>query len=510
MIKEIEILNFRNFEKGLKISLSKNMTVISGKNGTSKTTLLGMIAKPFKGNEKDIYNNDMSGTFSEIFKINPEYDKENRKDPIYIIYPNDKFEVQKNSGEIEQKDNAPAYIIRRNNEKLRIWTSSENTAGGGQRLYPVIYLGLKRLYPIAEIENKDLNAENDLLSEEEKKNFIRDYKKILNIQSSLEVDRILNKKNTKNSILVKGEDFGGITNSSGQDNIGQILGAIYSYKRLKKNGNYKGGLLLIDEIESSLHPDTQIKIIDYLIKESKNLDIQVVLTTHSFEIIEYIVKKTEEKNRKDLTVNYLYKKNNKIKNMNINSMELLKIKNNLYNEKIGNKKVEKKKIKIFYEDDVAVKWGKELIKGFRSEKYKLEHIPLNMSYTQIRNLSEHLEGIKILDGDVKENDIMKLPMDYAVEEEVYHFLMKEEVLEEIEEEYGYLDARDKIFDVSKNPLEQVDKITTDHYKTWYNGLEKNTGLSVNNIIKLWKKMNKEKIEQFKTELKNKIKDWPKG
>ena len=118
MIKEIEILNFRNFEKGLKISLSKNMTVISGKNGTSKTTLLGMIAKPFKGNEKDIYNNDMSGTFSEIFKINPEYDKENRKDPIYIIYPNDKFEVQKNSGEIEQKDNAPAYIIRRNNEKL--------------------------------------------------------------------------------------------------------------------------------------------------------------------------------------------------------------------------------------------------------------------------------------------------------------------------------------------------------------------------------------------------------
>ena len=72
MIKEIEILNFRNFEKGLKISLSKNMTVISGKNGTSKTTLLGMIAKPFKGNEKDIYNNDMSGTFSEIFKINPD------------------------------------------------------------------------------------------------------------------------------------------------------------------------------------------------------------------------------------------------------------------------------------------------------------------------------------------------------------------------------------------------------------------------------------------------------
>ena len=102
----------------------------------------------------------------------------------------------------------------------------------------MIYLGLKRLYPIAELENKDLNAENNLLSKEEKKDFIKDYKKILNIQSSLEVDKILNKKNTKNSILVKGEDFGGITNSSGQDNIGQILGAIYSYKRLKKNENY--------------------------------------------------------------------------------------------------------------------------------------------------------------------------------------------------------------------------------------------------------------------------------
>ena len=68
MIKEIEIFKFRNFKEGLKIEIGKHLTLISGKNGTSKTTLLGMLAKPFKGNEKDIYSNEMSGTFQNMIK----------------------------------------------------------------------------------------------------------------------------------------------------------------------------------------------------------------------------------------------------------------------------------------------------------------------------------------------------------------------------------------------------------------------------------------------------------
>ena len=113
MIKEIEIFKFRNFKEGLKIEIGKHLTLISGRNGTSKTTLLGMLAKPFKGNEKDIYSNEMSGTFSEIFKINSEYDKESRKEPIYKVYPSDKFFVQTKKGEKLEKNDAPAYIIKR-------------------------------------------------------------------------------------------------------------------------------------------------------------------------------------------------------------------------------------------------------------------------------------------------------------------------------------------------------------------------------------------------------------
>ena len=75
---------------------------------------------------------------------------------------------------------------------------------------------------------------------------------------------------------------------AGQDNIGQIITAILSFKRLKSNlgDNYKGGILLIDELDASMFPAAQHKLIEFLFKHSSKLDLQVVFTTHSIEILE--------------------------------------------------------------------------------------------------------------------------------------------------------------------------------------------------------------------------------
>lgn len=81
IIKSIEIEKFRAFEHA-SFDLGKRITVISGRNATQKTTVLGMIGQPFTISSKnhpmygcktiDGYN--FRSQFREKFKISPEHD----------------------------------------------------------------------------------------------------------------------------------------------------------------------------------------------------------------------------------------------------------------------------------------------------------------------------------------------------------------------------------------------------------------------------------------------------
>ena len=81
IIKSIEIEKFRAFEHA-SFELGKRITVISGRNATQKTTVLGMIGQPFTISSKnhpmygcktiDGYN--FRSQFREKFKISPEHD----------------------------------------------------------------------------------------------------------------------------------------------------------------------------------------------------------------------------------------------------------------------------------------------------------------------------------------------------------------------------------------------------------------------------------------------------
>jgi len=70
-----------------------------------------------------------------------------------------------------------------------------------------------------------------------------------------------------------------LTNSSGQDNLGQILLAILSFRKLKEEQGeqWQGGILLIDEIDATLHPAAQSKLIKLFIQEAKENKLQILL-----------------------------------------------------------------------------------------------------------------------------------------------------------------------------------------------------------------------------------------
>jgi hypothetical protein len=61
---------------------------------------------------------------------------------------------------------------------------------------------------------------------------------------------------------------------------------------LKELGNLKGGIILIDEPEISLHPKWQIKLKDLLFEIFKDYDVQIIIATHS----PYIFSKLNEEN----------------------------------------------------------------------------------------------------------------------------------------------------------------------------------------------------------------------
>jgi len=61
---------------------------------------------------------------------------------------------------------------------------------------------------------------------------------------------------------------------------------------LKNLGNIKGGVILIDEPEISLHPTWQSKLKDFLLEIFKDSDVQIIIATHS----PYIFKNLNEDN----------------------------------------------------------------------------------------------------------------------------------------------------------------------------------------------------------------------
>lgn len=61
-----------------------------------------------------------------------------------------------------------------------------------------------------------------------------------------------------------------LSQSVGQDNIGNIISALVDIYLLSKQEEYNGAIICIDEVEVSLHPDTQLNLLSLLTKFQKN------------------------------------------------------------------------------------------------------------------------------------------------------------------------------------------------------------------------------------------------
>lgn len=342
-IKSLKIEKFRHLEN-IEIKFGKLITAIAGQNGTGKSSILGLVGHLFTFREKENGNihKTISGKFfetefSEIFRFSSK---------------NDKAGEHKYTTELDNNDIIPVVSTERKDKSLRL-VVGKKAKGQGKRTFPVIYLGLRRLFPLAQ-ETTIKNEQSDLTQDE-----IQEYQRLHN--EILMLNELINPELidtfSKKFYATKTNKYDCLGNSAGQDNLGQILTAILSFKRLKNSlgQNYEGGLLLIDEADATFFAGAQEKLIEKFFKIAKDLQLQIIFTTHSIEILKRLML---PQYKKDCEVVFLDNSSGKVLNTQNDNITLSQMINNLC---VMYEIQKDSKITIFCEDNEANLWLKNIL-----------------------------------------------------------------------------------------------------------------------------------------------------
>lgn len=526
IIKSVEIEKFRAFENA-SFTLGKRITAISGRNATQKTTVLGMIGQPFTISKdhpmygcKTIDGYNFRSQFKEKFKISPEHD----------VIGQHKWKLELHNGVYEQNYYAVESIARRQSGQaptLRFWNAESRARGAGYIQLPVYFLSLSRLFPIG--ESGKTKAVPSTLTPEELSYCITHYRTILSIQHMGDNPDVgLEKGASSKTFAGVSDDTHDIfTNSAGEGNIMRIILAALSFKRLKEQygRDYRGGILLIDELDATLYGFSQAKLVDYLWQVAGDYKIQIVFTTHS-PIILKCVNKYQRKERHDKGINlppfaydssivYLEPQYDRegtrtIMPKNIStSTELGQILNDInLSIPTGNSK-----INIYCEDTRAVSFLQYVLSAALTINLDLymSFIDINLGWTNYVQLAEKgvpefRNNVIVLDGDVPQKreyrskktairdsgNFIFLPL--VIEEGLFRALKDHGAFSRFQELFSRVPGF--TYDVCFNnwPLD-ADSYGTNDFKQWYAQAESALG-DQTILFAFWCNEHRDKVAAF--------------
>lgn len=296
-LKKLVIEKFRALNN-VEIEFGDHITVVCGKNGTSKSSILGIAAQIFSF-EKDwvkdeplsfqqIAGGSFKSQYSEHFRISEKFDVAGSMTVNIELIDGYTNQAATAKLELMKRGKSPRPVVRNNS------TATGNTSRNFT--HPVIFLSLKRLYPIADRDYKVIDFE---YLQKHKQDFIGLTNELLNRNSSFATST----EGTINSAVAHGDNYDQESVSAGEDNAGQIILALMSFRKLKEEyPDYKGGLLLIDEADAGLFPTAQVNLLKMLDRKCKSLNLQVVMTSHSPTLIEYAFEQGQKFRKKFKTV----------------------------------------------------------------------------------------------------------------------------------------------------------------------------------------------------------------
>jgi AAA15 family ATPase/GTPase len=358
---------FRMF-KNLEIEIAERITVIAGHNGIGKSTLLGLIANgsEIKKNQgSTIFNATFQAQLHELFYLdeNKDYINSQRSKPFFqLTYSSDGLEdLVKTCNVSRHKEtkniNNKKVVINRLKVVPRGEQEGWNVNAAAKVSIPTLFLSMSRMLPIGEhLDNFNAELHKRLLDED--KAYIKNkFKSIIDnkVVESANITKHELKGTTKKSLLPE-FDHSTKTISLGQDSLSAIITAFASFNKLKREQgvDYKGGILLIDEIDAGFHPRAQIKLIKLIKEEAKRLKLQVILTSHSLTIIKEVLSISDDTARAGRNIDSVVYIEDVLRPKLMESPTYHNIKNDMLGT-LPEIQEELPKIKVYFEDEEA-KW----------------------------------------------------------------------------------------------------------------------------------------------------------
>jgi predicted ATPase len=433
-IHKIKIDHFRRFND-VEFDIGNCITLIAGQNGTSKSTLLGMLCQPFsfgvfqgktagrsdKSNYTDNYHGenlakyeDLTGNpycydCEDVFRLSKAHDTID-KDYSYRLHLSGNC-ITRKSPIYESGLLVRAQLRReKGREKGRIrfvaGPKISSEAGEGNFPHPVIYFGLNRHWPLALVKKMTIDVHTEM-NETDREWYIGKYNQILMLDETTNRTEFITADKIKGDFVgISGKDYNSESISAGQDSLGKILTAILSFKRLKSQlgDRYQGGIILIDEIDSTLHAVAQLELLKTLCEAAKEYQLQVIATTHSL----FMLKQAFQSSLKNkIKVIYLKREDDHIVDSRFSTYA--EIEKNLQVEAQPKARKKPEKVSLIFEDEVGRNMffaiiGRKLNSYFHHFEMKslgagsLSHLAtLSLKVPELEKI------ILIPDGDVKKD-----------------------------------------------------------------------------------------------------------
>lgn len=431
MIKRINIEKYRKLQK-VNFKFQPGLNAISGSNGTCKSSLLHIISNSFQkvtGKREWVKNKSALSIIGKInSSLNPKIETLTRGDKEYN---NPAEGVQGKLYSVQYFDGTSLDFRRHNSKNKSNDNNSEISRyaikpmyrrGSGEMLpfCPVVYLGLSRLVPYGEFHNDEsisriVKKLPDKFQEE-----ISDlYRKFTHISIGLIGMQKMGDVKTRTEFYSDRKGIDSNTISAGEDNLYILLTALqslkYYYHSIESRREIES-ILLIDELDATLHPAFQIKLLNLMREYSSKYKIQIFFTTHSLSTLEEMLRHRN---------NVIYLIDNITDVTLMNNPDIYKIKMHLKNETSKDIYMDKI-IPIFSEDAEA----RIMIEGlfdvmeeknpdFINARRFFYLVNVNLGSENLKNIFEDskllrttIKSICILDGDHNSdlsNCILALP-----------------------------------------------------------------------------------------------------
>lgn len=515
MIQKITINQYRKL-KNLKFEFLKGINLISGTNGTCKTSLLHIASNSFQKMNKSrswLQDNSCLTTINKINNIiNPKIESLTKGDKKYkdpaIGHTGALFSVDYFGGD--------SLEFRRHNSEVNDshrYAVKPLYRGGTQDslpFCPVIYLGLARLYAFGEFQDdSEVKRLNDILPQRYQSEASEIYKELTGISISTLATQKMGDIKTRIDFISDSVGIDSNTISAGEDNVMIIIIAVLSLKYYFESINSTReveSVLLIDEIDATLHPSLQFKLLDFLRKYSVEYKMQVIFTTHSLSLLEYSLK------RKD---NVIYLIDNITNVLIMDSPDIYKIKMYLHDITRDNIYINKA-IPVFTEDDEARVFLKIIFDYFEEQSPDFSKVrrffhlvEVNIGADNLKNifndsylLNSTMRSICILDGDQHpdySNYIITLPGGESPEEMIMNY---SRILFDNDDKFW---VNDTILDLNYGKITYRNNILPD-IESISNGIRelKNDKKSTRGVKR---EKNKEVFNKHKTFFNLLFKDW---